>query len=323
MIIRCLLALTLLYTLVGAREAYPEFTAVDGRKTMRAMPVAVEGEKIRFKKEDGKTFVAQPGKFSGKDQKNLREWMAAMTRNPHAALVDRVQQAKTLNVLFVGNSYSFKIPKEFEKLARSEGRSIEVGQVTKGGWTLAKHAAARTTLDQIANGKWDVVVLQEQSQIPAFADGQRSKEMDAAAKKLADAAREAKAIPVFFQTWGRRDGDQKNAAAFPNDTYAAMQKRLIAGYKNAASQAGGAYVVPVGEVWSVLRQMKQDDGLYAKDGSHPAQRGNYLGACVFYNALYNEKIEKRADEIKGSDEIRDAASMAAMGTLPYPLRTNR
>lgn len=326
MILRCLpalLALTFLYTPVGAVASYPELTSVDGRKTIRALPLALEGEKIRFAQAGGKTFVAGLGKFSAKDQKNLRDWMDAMARCSHPALIQRVRQAEVLRVLFVGNSYSFQIPKVFENLARAEGRKIEVGQVTKGGWTLAKHAAAQATLDRIAQGRWDVVVLQEQSQIPAFADGQRSRQMDAAAKKLADAAREAKAIPVFFLTWGRRDGDLQNAKAFPNDSYAAMQKRLVAGYQKAASQAGGAHVVPVGEVWSVLRRAKQDDGLYAKDGSHPAKRGNYLGACVFYTAFYNETVGKRADEVEGSDEIRRTAAMAGLVTLPYPLRSNR
>jgi len=81
----------------------------------------------------------------------------------HQALVTRVKQAETLRVLFVGNSYSFKIPKQFGQLARAEGRKLEVAQVTKGGWTLAKHAASEDTLQQIAHGKWDIVVLQEQS----------------------------------------------------------------------------------------------------------------------------------------------------------------
>jgi hypothetical protein len=237
----------------------------------------------------------------------------------HAALVDRVKKAKTLRVLFVGNSYSFKIPKVFESIAKAEGKSITVEQVTKGGWTLKKHSNAQATLDKIAKGKWDVVVLQEQSQLPATPEPQRSKHMYPAAKKLADAIRAADAIPVFFLTWGRKDGDKRNAAAFPNDTYSAMQKRLIAGYKNAAKQAGGAYVVPVGGVWAKLRQVKKDEGLYSKDGSHPAKRGNYLGACVFYSALYNEEVKKADGSVKNSDAIREAAAAAGLANLPIPL----
>ena len=317
---RILLVLCILCSPLLAKEAFPKLTSADGQKVMRAMPVAVEGEKIRFLKEGGESFLSSPEKFSAKDRKNLQEWVAAMANNPHAALVERVKKAKTLRVLFIGNSYSFQIPKVFEKLAKAEGKKVEVEQVTKGGWKLTKHASAKQTLDKISDGKWDVVVLQEQSQLPSFKEDQRSRQMDAGAKKLADAIRAADAIPVFFLTWGRKEGDKQNAAAFPNDTYSAMQKRLISGYKNAAVQAGGAYVVPVGEVWSMLRQMKKDEGLYSKDGSHPAMRGHYLGACVFYSALYNESVGKEAPDVKNSDDIRSAASAARLVSLPFPLR---
>lgn len=320
---RILLIICFLYSPVFAKEGrdvLPELTSADGKQTMRALPVAVVGEKIRFRKETGKTFMAEPEKFSEQDAVQLRAWAKAMGKNPHNRVLARVRAAKTLRVLFIGNSYSFKIPKEFEKLAKSEGKKIEVDQVTKGGWTLARHAKAQDTLGKIAKGKWDVVVLQEQSQTPAFPEHQRTLIMDAAAKKLADTTRDAGAIPVFFLTWGRQNGDKQNAASFPNDTYAAMQKRLISGYKNVAAHAGGAYVVPVGEVWSTLRQMKQDEGLYTKDGSHPAKRGNYLGACVFFSALYNEKLEGDAKDIEGSESIRGAASMARLVPLPYPLQ---
>jgi hypothetical protein len=218
-------------------------------------------------------------------------------------VLQRVKQARTLRVLFVGNSYSFQIPKVFEKLAISEGKRIKVSQVTKGGWTLKKHAKSQETLQTISKGKWDIVVLQEQSQIPAFSEEQRNKQMNPSAKTLADAVRSAGGIPVFFLTWGRRDGDKQNASMFPNDTYESMQNRLIEGYQTAAQYAGGIYVVPVGKAWATLRKSGKDKGLYTKDGSHPDKRGIYLGACTFYSAFYNESIKKPAHNIKGASAI--------------------
>jgi len=232
----------------------------------------------------------------------------------HQALVTRVKQAETLRVLFVGNSYSFKIPKQFEQLARAEGQKLEVAQVTKGGWTLAKHAASKDTLNQIAHGKWDIVVLQEQSQIPSLPENQRVKMMDSAAKSLASAVRKAKAIPVFFLTWGRKDGDKKNAQHFPDDTYAAMQNRLRRGYHKAAKQADGAYIVPVGEVWLAVRAAGKDGMLYAKDGSHPGVGGNYLGACVFYCAFYDHAVTSATEgKVADAEELAQAACAAQFG----------
>ncbi|MCP5537057.1 MAG: hypothetical protein H7A51_12630 [Akkermansiaceae bacterium] len=316
---RMLIAVCILCSPVLAKEVFPTFVSADGKQTMRARPVAVDAGKIKFEREDGSAFVAGPDKFSEKDQKQLRAWADAMKNHAHAALIARVQAAETLRVLFVGNSYSFQIPKAFENLAKAEGKKIHVEQVTKGGWTLAKHASAQATLDKIARGKWDVVVLQEQSQLPAFQEPQRSQQMDAPARQLADAVRTADAIPVFFLTWGRKDGDRQNAAVFPDDTYEAMQKRLASGYRKTAAHAGGAYVVPVGEAWSMLHQMKKDDGLYAADGSHPAKRGNYLGACVFYSSLYDAKVTQSARDIPDAETIRRAAASARLAPLPYPL----
>lgn len=319
MILRLLLAYLLVLVPLHAWESYPELTSADGSQTMFAKPVAVVDGGILFERQGGEEFTASVDNFSESDRKNLGEWRVALEKDSHLALQRRVKQAETLRVLFVGNSYSFQIPKVFEKLAKTEGKRIEVSQMTKGGWTLEKHAASQETLGKISKGKWDVVVLQEQSMIPAFPEEQRNPQMNPPAKKLADAVRTAGAVPVFFLTWGRRDGDKQNAAVFPNDTYAAMQKRLFAGYRSAARQAGDAYVVPVGVVWAMLRLVKNDEGLYANDGSHPAPRGNYLAACVFFSAFYNETVEEPAREIEDAAGIADAATAAKRVELPYPL----
>lgn len=301
-----------------AKSPYSELKSADGSRIISAMPIAVEGKKIQFEKENGEMFLAGLGFFAEADQKNLKAWMAAASKFPHAAVVDRVKKAKTLRVLFVGNSYSFQIPKVFATLAKEEGKSVEVRQATNGGWTLAKHAATHATLDYIATGKWDIVVLQEQSLVPSFPEGQRGPLMDAPAKALASAVRDAGAIPVFFLTWGRRDGDKINAKTFPNDTYEAMQKRLGIGYRKAAKQAGGAYLVPVGEIWKMTRTLGKDEGLYTKDGSHPGKRGNYLAACVFFSAFYNAQVSQKSEGIDGWEGLAASAATARLVRRPYP-----
>jgi hypothetical protein len=207
-------------------------------------------------------------------------------------LVARIAEANPARVLFVGNSYSFQVPKKFGEVATREGREVVVEQLTKGGWTLAKHSKAEATLKKIREGKWDVVVLQEQSQTPAIGRRQREQGMIPAAKLLAEEVRKAGAIPVFFVTWGRRDGDKQNARVFPDDTMEAMQARLLTGYREAAETAGGVAMVPVGPAWQRAKKEGLLDGLFSKDGSHPAADGIYLSACVFYTILYNTPVRK-------------------------------
>ncbi len=212
--------------------------------------------------------------------------LSVQAADSQAALQSRLKKVKEARILFVGNSYSFKVPETVARLAKASKRNVVVEQVTKGGWTLKKHAAAEETLAKIQNGDWDVVVLQEQSQMPSFSEQQRSKQMVPHAKTLVAEIRKAGALPVFFQTWGRRDGDKKNSSAYPDDTFEKMQDRLITGYREAAQASGGALVVPVGECWA--KEMKAGKGkrLFAKDGSHPSAAGVELSAEVFHKFLF-------------------------------------
>ena len=188
-------------------------------------------------------------------------------------------------ILFVGNSYSFEVPGVVARMVRERGGKVVVEQVTKGGWTLRKHAESEDTLEKIREGKWDVIVLQEQSQMPSFGKKARERDLNPFAKALADEARKAGAQPVFFLTWGRRDGDQRN---HPEDTYGGMQIRLETGYREAAVSAGSALVVPVGKAWAREMKAGRGKGLYAKDGSHPTAEGVRLSAKVFVEFFFGK-----------------------------------
>lgn len=214
---------------------------------------------------------------------------------PDLALLNkRLSAGAPARVLFIGNSYSFRVPKAFEKLVQAEGRRLVVEQVTKGGWTLARHAKAGETLGKIREGDWDVVVLQEQSQTPALSRERRERTMIPATRELVAEIRKAGAVPAMFVTWGRRDGDKQNAKVFPGDTMEAMQGRLNTGYREAAAAAGGALLVPVGPAWLKAKQAGRLEGLFSRDGSHPAEDGVYLSACVFYRTFYGTGIRKAA-----------------------------
>ena len=204
------------------------------------------------------------------------------------ALQARLRNVEEPRILFVGNSYSFKVPGALARVAKEVKRKVVVEGVTRGGWTLQKHAGSEETLARIRGGKWDVVVLQEQSQLPSFSREQRNRKMIPPARTPVTEIRKMGAIPVFFQTWGRRDGDHKNAEAFPKDTFEKMQHRLVIGYREAAAAAEGALVVPVGEAWA--REMKGGTGkrLFAKDGSHPSAAGVNFSAEVFKNFFFGE-----------------------------------
>ncbi|MFT3990939.1 MAG: hypothetical protein QM680_05965 [Luteolibacter sp.] len=197
-------------------------------------------------------------------------------------LHDRVSRSPQLAVLFVGNSYSFGQPKEFTKIAAAHGKSVRTGHATYGSWTLSKHAQNPPTLKKIREGNWDIIVFQEQSLIPSYSRPRRNFLMFPPLAKLVLEARKAGAIPVLYQTWGRKDGN----ALVRGDDFFAMTGRLREGYAAAAAAMGNLVVVPAGDDWEKEARAGRKDALYLMDGSHPSQTGNEVTAKAFYRTFY-------------------------------------
>lgn len=204
--------------------------------------------------------------------------------NANKELMERIHARPELAILFVGNSYSFGVPKAFSKLAAAAGRPVRVGHSTFGGWTLKRHAGEESTLRKIREGHWDIVVLQEQSEIPAMPARKCAAQMFPPLRQLVTEARRYGAIPVLYQTWGRRDGDSR----LPHDNFESMNRRLREGYHAAARHAGGLFVIPVGDVWEREIVAGRGGDLFMPDGSHPTQLGSDLNATVFYETLFSK-----------------------------------
>lgn len=216
--------------------------------------------------------------------------------DPLAAVAARMKKAEKPSVLFIGNSYSFYVPKGFEKLAAEKGRKVHVEQVTHGGWTLARHAKNPPTLEKIRSRRWDVVVIQEQSKIPSYPASRRDPLMFPPLRELVAEVRKQGALPVLYQTWGRRGGNPE----LKGDTFEAMTKRLREGYRAAAAAAGNPAIVPVGDVWEKEVAAGNAGTLYQKDDSHPTDEGDALTARVFLQAMFPDAEEARNAPRRGS-----------------------
>lgn len=216
--------------------------------------------------------------------------------DPLAEVAARMKRAEKPSVLFIGNSYSFFVPKAFRKFAASQGRKVHVEQVTNGGWTLAQHAKNPPTLEKIRSRRWDVVVIQEQSRIPSYPASRRDPLMFPPLRLLVAEVRKQGALPVLYQTWGHRGGN----ANLKGDTTEAMTKRLRDGYRAAAAHAGNVAIVPVGDVWETEVAAGNADKLYQKDNSHPTDYGNALTARIFYQAMFPGGEEARNAPPRGS-----------------------
>ena len=189
--------------------------------------------------------------------------------------------AACTRVLFLGNSYTFvnDLPSIFAQLAHSAGRSVEVGMIADGGETLSQHAASTEDSAKIAAAPWSYVVLQEQSDTPAYSSA--NSYMYGPVQTLARLAAKAGAMPMLFMTWAHKDGEPSAGLG----TYEAAQGRIEATYLELAGQLR-LPVAPVGDAWLHVHADHPEMSLWQDDGSHPTALGTYLAACVFYAAIF-------------------------------------
>ena len=205
-----------------------------------------------------------------------------------AAFAARAEEpVKPLRVLFVGNSYTSvnNLPGMIAALARAgKQRPLEATAHTPGGCTFEKHWTDGKATAKIAQGGWDFVVLQEQSQMP-FIDPARMADF---AKKLHGEIAKTGARTLLYQTWARRNMPEK-------------QDAISKAYTDLATVLP-ARLAPVGEAWRKARADLPDLALHSPDGSHPTPAGTYLAACVFYATLYGQSPEGLTGEPAKLDE---------------------
>lgn len=198
-----------------------------------------------------------------------------------------VQSQEPLRVLFVGNSYTQvnNLPQMVANMAESMDDTMEFRSSTPGACTFELHCHNQS-MAMICEGGWDYVIMQEQSQLPAFPMDSVEQYVFPYAKQLVDSvyARNPDAETMFFMTWGRKNGDTEFGYP-PMDTYEGMDSLLCARYMQ-MGEDNAASVCPVGRVWHYLRDHHSEIELYQMDESHPSVAGSYAAACAFYTMLF-------------------------------------
>jgi uncharacterized protein DUF4886 len=178
---------------------------------------------------------------------------------------------KPLRVLFVGNSYTFvnDLPRLVAEMSRAVklDRPIETDSVVEGGATLKQLFDAGKALAAIRSGKFDAVVLQEQSQLPIL----DRKSFHESVRKFHAEIEQAKAKTVLYVTWARQNAPKTQSDL--TEAYATIAKEL------------GATLAPVGPAFERALADRPKISLFDSDGSHPSEAGSYLAACVFVEVL--------------------------------------
>jgi hypothetical protein len=153
--------------------------------------------------------------------------------------------------------------------------------VVRGGATLKMHWEEGNAVKVLQEGKWDYVVLQEQSTLP-ITDPETMHKF----ARLFDAEiKKAGAQTIFHLTWARQHQPENQAKL--NDAYFTIARELH------------ALVAPVGLAWQ--KAFKEDASLifHTEDKSHPNAAGSYMAASVFYALIYGRSPEKLTGRITG------------------------
>ena len=190
-----------------------------------------------------------------------------------------------LRVLFVGNSFTFRngLAHMVHDLAVYDrgGPQLFAVEYAAPGWSFEDAANDDGLTRLLQDVRWNVVVLQEQSQLLSFAREEWQRETYPFARALQNEITRDGAHTLLFMTWGYKRGDQHN---WPGDSFAGMQGRLSEGYSALAAELR-ASVAPAGLAWAEALRQRPGLDLWESDGKHPNRHGSYLAACVFYGIL--------------------------------------
>ena len=169
-----------------------------------------------------------------------------------------------LTILFVGNSLTYfnEMPWMFEQVAKSKGVTLRAHFAGFSGRTLRQQYGDARVRSAIADGHYDVVVLQPQSGELFRAEEETTRY----ARLLDREIRASGARTMVFETWAR----PPLTAAQYAERYAALARDLK------------APLAPVGSAWARLQARGY---VLGDETGHPNITGSYLAACVFFKAI--------------------------------------
>jgi len=196
----------------------------------------------------------------------------------------------TKKVLFLGNSYTQynNLPSLVAQSATSTNDVLIHDSNLIGGYSLEQHATNQTSLSKINGNQWDYVVLQDQSQKPAFPINYVNTFVFPYAIQLTNLIKQnyACSVPLFYSTWGKKNGDPQ-ICQNGQCTYEVMDNLLQQRYRSMAETNKGV-ISPVSQVWRYLRENNPTIELYNSDNSHPSLAGSMAAAYTFYTVIYRK-----------------------------------
>lgn len=210
----------------------------------------------------------------------------------------------TTRVLCIGNSFTYYhgTPVMLKELAWNEGHYLDISASLKGGWTMAKHSVLPLTEELIAEGAYEYVFLQDQSQAPAKVGKDRKehaqlvKDMAELADKVRTTSPGCKAMVECTWAYPAKDGGGFGS-------YEAFYAYAKKGAKIMAKAVGKSKISPIADAFDVVRNERPDINLYHTDNYHQSPEGSYLKSCVNYLMLFGTPFSEKAADCQLDKDI--------------------
>lgn len=193
------------------------------------------------------------------------------------------------NILFMGNSlfYSFDMPGYVSDITTSMHKNVSIDQITHSNASILSHLQNINTVEFMQSKEWDHVICNENNYI-LVSDDRYREELIPGWNKLAEVFSGRESSVHVMINWGFKKG----ILAYEDlNSYEKMQSNQIDVIEKSTRERGFS-AIPVGLAWKQFRQEYPQVELYCADGIHPSEAGAYLGACVIYSFLFNEKVSK-------------------------------
>lgn len=204
-------------------------------------------------------------------------------------ITGQAQKQDSIRVLFIGNSYTYynDLPEMLRELGKTQNMNFAIGRVLKGGERFSGHLK-NPKLRSVLQRKWDYIILQEQSTLPASPTAQVLRDCYPYAHALDSLIHvdSPQAKVIFYMTWGHKYGtvhDKKGTYPL-RDSYDGMQERLKTSYLE-MTYDNNAWCAPVGMAWKKVRELHPEYSLYVQDTYHPSPVGSYLAANVIFTTI--------------------------------------
>ena len=227
--------------------------------------------------------------------------LSVIIRTTHAA-------DTTTSLLMVGNSFIDANNMEYmvEQMLRQSPRPQEVYAMRfdQGSSRFAEHVQEPLLHEMIRERAWNWVLLQEQSEIPAFPGTYYEPTFDVSVQSLETLngwiqEGQLYSETVLMMTWARVGADPYYPELFPN--FEQMQQKVKEGYirmqQTITTPERPVPIVPAGLAFQYIREHCCAEGqdpssngtefvaLYDEDTIHPSVWGSYLAACTIYATL--------------------------------------